>query len=168
GRSVRGAVTGPGGGGWKLVSTGRGDLTKLALVETDSSSPLGPGQIRIDVRATGLNFRDVVVALGAIADDELGGEAAGVVIDTAADVTSVRPGQAVMGLFPDAFATTAVTDQRAVVAVPPGWSFAQAASVPVAFLTAYIGLVERGGLAAGQRVLIHAGAGGVGQAAIQI
>ena len=80
-------------------------------------------------------------------------EAAGVVIDTAPDVTSVRPGDAVMGLFPDAFSTTAVTDHRAVVAIPPGWSFAQAASVPVAFLTAYIALVEIAGLSAGQRVL---------------
>ena len=54
------------------------------------------------------------------------------------------------------------------MAVPPGWSFASAASVPVAFLTAYIALVELAQLSAGQRVLIHAGAGGVGQAAIQI
>ena len=73
-----------------------------------------------------------------------------------------------MGLFPDAFSTTAITDHRAVVPIPAGWSFPQAASVPVAFLTAYIALVDLAGLSAGQRVLIHAGAGGVGQAAIQI
>ena len=136
---------------------------------TDPQHALGPGQIRIQVRAAGLNFRDVVVALGAIADEGLGGEAAGVIIDTAADVTSLRPGDAVMGLFPhNAFAPTAITDQRMVVPIPAGWSFTQAASVPVAFLTAYIALVEMAGLSAGQRVLIHAGAGGVGQAAIQI
>ena len=121
------------------------------------------------IRAAGLNFRDVVVALGAIADDGLGGEAAGVVLETAPDVTAVRVGDAVMGLFPNnGFAPTAVTDHRLVVAVPAGWSFAQAASVPVAFITAYLALVEIAGLAGGQRVLIHAGAGGVGQAAIQI
>ena len=74
-----------------------------------------------------------------------------------------------MGLFPhNAFAPTAITDERMVVPVPAGWSFTQAASAPVAFLTAYIALVEIAGLSAGQRVLIHAGAGGVGQAAIQI
>ena len=74
-----------------------------------------------------------------------------------------------MGLFPhNAFAPTAITDERMVVPIPAGWSFTQAASVPVAFLTAYIALVEIAGLSAGQRVLIHAGAGGVGQAAIQI
>ncbi len=153
---------------WKLDTTAKGDLTNLVLVETDPSAPLGAGQIRIQVRAAGLNFHDVVVALGAISDEGLGGEAAGVIIETAADVTSVRPGDAVMGIFPDAFSTTAIADHRAVVAVPPGWSFASAASVPVAFLTAYIALVELAQLSAGQRVLIHAGAGGVGQAAIQI
>ena len=97
------------------------------------------------------------------------GKPPGIVIETAADVTSVCPGDAVMGLFPaNAFAPTAVTDARMLMAVPPGWSFPQAASVPVAFLTAYIALVDIAQLSAGQRVLIHAGAGGVGQAAIPI
>ena len=50
---------------------------------------LGPGQVRVAIRAAGLNFRDVVVALGAIADDGLGGEAAGVIVETAPDVTAV-------------------------------------------------------------------------------
>ena len=154
---------------WQLASTGKGDLTNLMLLPTDPPTELAPGQVRIQVRAAGLNFHDVVVALGAIADEGLGAEAAGVVIDTAPDVTSLSPGDAVMGLFPsNAFAPTACTDARMVVPVPGGWSFSQAASVPVAFLTAYIALVEIAGLSAGQRVLIHAGAGGVGQAAIQI
>ena len=144
-------------------------MANLALVPTDPAAVLAPGQIRVRIRAAGLNFRDVVVALGAIADEGLGGEAAGVIIDTAPDVTTVRAGDAVMGLFPhNAFAGTAITDHRLVVAIPPGWSFSAAASVPVAFLTAYIALVDVAQLSAGQRVLIHAGAGGVGQAAIQI
>ncbi|WP_066914282.1 SDR family NAD(P)-dependent oxidoreductase [Mycobacterium interjectum] len=120
------------------------------------------------MRAAGLNFRDVVVALGAIADDGMGSEAAGVVLEAGPE-TSVRPGDAVMGLFPhNAFAPTAITDEAMVVPVPAGWSFTQAASAPIVYLTAYISLVEIAGLSAGQRVLIHAGAGGVGQAAIQI
>ena len=57
----------------------------------DPPTALGPGQIRVQVRAAGLNFHDVVVALGAIADEGLGGEAAGVILDTAPDVTSLRP-----------------------------------------------------------------------------
>src|SRR5262249_46568371 len=136
------ALTVPDSPSWGLVTTGRGDLANLALVPTDPADMLAPGQIRVAVRAAGLNFRDVMVALDAITDDGLGGEAAGVVIDIAADVTSVGCGDAVMGLFPhNAFAPTAVTDHRLVVGVPVGWSFPEAASVPVAFLTAYIALV---------------------------
>ncbi|WP_428842095.1 SDR family NAD(P)-dependent oxidoreductase, partial [Mycobacterium riyadhense] len=163
------SLTPPPAPAWQLGTLGKGDLTNLALVPTDPLTELAPGQVRVAIRAAGLNFHDVVVALGAITDEGLGAEAAGVVIDTASDVTTPRPGDAVMGLFPNnAFAPTAVTDHRMVVPIPTGLSFSQAASVPVAFLTAYITLVELAGLGAGQRVLIHAGAGGVGQAAIQI
>ena len=163
------ALTPPDAPDWQLATTGKGDLTNLTLLPTSPPTTLAPGQIRVQIRAAGLNFHDVVVALGAIGDEGLGGEAAGVVVDTGPEVASVRPGDAVMGLFPNnAFAPTAITDEHTVVAIPPGWSFTQAASVPVAFLTAYIALVEIAGLSAGQRVLIHAGAGGVGQAAIQI
>jgi amino acid adenylation domain-containing protein len=163
------ALTPPAAPQWKLDTTRGGALANLALIPTESPSVLAPGQIRVAIRAAGLNFHDVVVALGAIGDEGLGGEAAGVVIDTADDVASIRPGDAVMGLFPaNAFASTAITDARMVVAAPTGWSYEAAASVPVAFLTAYVCLVGIAGLRQGQRVLIHAGAGGVGQAAIQI
>jgi acyl transferase domain-containing protein/NADPH-dependent curcumin reductase CurA/short-subunit dehydrogenase/acyl carrier protein len=153
---------------WQLGTTRKGDLTNLTLLPTDPPNTLAPGQVRVQIRAAGLNFRDVVVALGAIADDGMGSEAAGVVLEVG-PATSVRPGDAVMGLFPhNAFAPTAIVDERMVVPVPAGWSFTQAASAPIVFLTAYVSLVEIAGLSAGQRVLIHAGAGGVGQAAIQI
>jgi mycoketide-CoA synthase len=161
-------LTPPDAPDWQLGTTGKGDLTNLSLLPTNPPTTLAPGQIRIQVRAAGLNFRDVVVALGAIADDGLGSEASGVVLD-AAPGASLRRGDAVMGLFPhNAFAPTAITDERMVVPVPAGWSFTQAASAPIVFLTAYIALVEIAGLSAGQRVLIHAGTGGVGQAAIRI
>ncbi|ORW27356.1 fatty acyl-AMP ligase [Mycobacterium paraense] len=153
---------------WQLGTTRKGDLANLTLLPSDPPNTLAPGQIRVQVRAAGLNFRDVVVALGAIADDGLGSEAAGVVLE-AGPGTSLRRGDAVMGLFPhNAFAPTAIADERMVVPVPAGWSFTQAASAPIVYLTAYISLVEIARLSAGQRVLIHAGAGGVGQAAIQI
>ncbi|WP_224770470.1 SDR family NAD(P)-dependent oxidoreductase [Mycobacterium simulans] len=154
---------------WQLSTTGNGGLAGLALVPTEAATELAPGQIRVTIRASGLNFRDVDAALGATPDSGIGREGAGVVIETAPDVTTVAPGDAVMGLFPNnAFAPTAITDHRMVVGVPAGWSFTQAASVPVAFLTAYTALVEHAQLRAGQRVLIHAATGGVGQAAIQI
>ncbi|WP_099318894.1 type I polyketide synthase [Mycobacterium ostraviense] len=163
------ALTPPDTPDWQLATTGKDDLTHLTVIPTSPPATLGPGQIRIQVRAAGLDFHDVAVAFGAIADEGLGAEAAGVVIETAADVASLSPGDAVMGLFPqNAFAPTAITDERMVVPIPAGWSFTQAASVPVAYLTAYIALVEIAGLSAGQRVLIHAAAGGVGQAAIGI
>ncbi|WP_341286310.1 type I polyketide synthase [Mycobacterium decipiens] len=163
------ALTPPQTPTWQLAITDGGGPTNLALVPTEPATVLAPGQIRVAIRAAGLSFHDVDVASGAVSDDGIGREGAGVVIETAPDVTTVGPGDAVMGLFPgNAFAPIAITDHRMVVAIPAGWSFSQAASVPVAFLTAYTALVERAQLSAGQRVLIHAGTGGVGQAAIQI
>ncbi|MGV7608844.1 fatty-acid--AMP ligase [Mycobacterium kansasii] len=163
------ALTPPPTPHWQLITTGRGDLANLTLVPTPAPTALGPGQIRVQIRAAGLNFHDVVVALAAISDEGLGAEAAGVVIDTAADVTDFAPGDAVMGLFPNnAFAPAATTDHRSVVAVPPGWSYPQAASVPAAYITAYSVLIDIAQLSARQRVLIHSAAGGVGQAAIRI
>ncbi|WP_191500036.1 MDR/SDR family oxidoreductase, partial [Mycobacterium simulans] len=163
------ALPPPVGGAWKLDTAAKGSLDNLALVGTEVDTALAAGQIRVRVGAAGLNTGDLEVASGAVVGEGLGLEAAGVVIEVGADVTTWGVGDAVMGLFPaNGFASTAVTDQDMVVAVPVGWSWEQAASVPVAFLTAYVGLVQIGGLAAGQAVLIHAGAGGVGQAAIQI
>ncbi len=73
-----------------------------------------------------------------------------------------------MGLVPDAFGPVAVADQRALVPIPDGWSFAQAAAVPIVFLTAYYALVDLAGLRPGERLLVHAAAGGVGMAAVQL
>ena len=163
-----GVLTPPESGPWQLDTTGRGDLANLALLPA-IRTPLAAGQIRIDVRAAGLNFRDVVVALGLISDEGLGVEAAGVISEIGPDVHGFAVGDAVTGVtVSSAFASTAVADYRTVVAVPPGWSFPQAASVPAVFLTAYIALVEIAGLGPGQRVLIHAGTGGLGMAAIQL
>ncbi|WP_180276305.1 type I polyketide synthase [Mycobacterium ostraviense] len=163
------ALTPPATPHWQLVTTGSGDLADLTLAPAPAPTALKPGQIRVQIRAAGLNFRDVVVALAAIRDEGLGVEAAGIVIDTADDVTDFAPGDAVMGLFPNnAFSSTATTDHRRVVAVPPGWSYAQAASVPAAYVTAYNSLIDVAHLSAGERVLIHSGAGGVGQAAIRV
>ena len=71
------ALTPPQSPEWALVTTGAGDLANLALLPTNLPTVLGPGQVRVAVRAAGLNFHDVVVALGAISDQGLGGEAAG-------------------------------------------------------------------------------------------
>ena len=76
-------------------------------------------------------------------------------------------GDRVMGMF-GGFGPVAVADRCLLARLPEGWSFAEGASVPVAFLTAFYGLVDLAGLGAGERVLVHAGAGGVGMAAVQL
>ncbi|RKT66837.1 type I polyketide synthase, partial [Saccharothrix variisporea] len=155
------------GGPWRLEDVGTGSIEDLALVPV-AETPLEPGQVRIAVRAAGLNFRDVLIALDVYPGEALmGGEAAGVVLEVGPGV-SLRPGDRVFGLVPGAFGPRAVADHRLLAPIPDGWSFGQAAAVPVVFLTAWYGLVDLGRLGAGDRVLIHAGTGGVGMAAIQL
>ncbi|MFF3599512.1 SDR family NAD(P)-dependent oxidoreductase [Kitasatospora indigofera] len=169
-RLVRvGAGLTPPEGTWRLEDTGTGSIDDLALIaRPELMEPLGPGQVRIAMRAAGLNFRDVLIALGVYPGEALmGGEGAGVVLATGPD-TRFRPGDRVMGLVPGAFGPVTVADQRLLVRMPDDWSFARAASVPVAFLTAWYGLRDLGSLMAGDRVLVHAGTGGVGMAAIQL
>src|SRR5580658_7936369 len=98
----------------------------------------------------------------------LGSEAAGTVMEVAGDVTGLAPGDRVTGLFAGAFGPVAVTDQRLLAPVPDGWSLAEAAAAPIAFATAWYALVTLAGLRAGEKVLIHAAAGGVGMAAVQV
>ncbi|MGW2961035.1 type I polyketide synthase [Streptomyces sp. NPDC001220] len=155
---------------WRLAVTRPGTLENLALVAAPAAAaPLRPGQVRIAVRAAGLNFRDVLIALGMYPGEAaLGGEGAGVVTEVADDVTDLAPGTRVTGLFGDAFAPVAVAERAAVAPIPDGWTFEQAAAMPIAHLTARLGLVELARLRAGEKVLIHSAAGGVGMAAVQL
>ncbi|MFE9994047.1 type I polyketide synthase [Streptomyces avermitilis] len=160
----------PGPGPWRLDSTGRGSLDHLALVPCpDAAAPLAEGTVRIAVHAAGVNFRDVLIALDMYPGRaDLGTECAGVVLETGPGVTGLAPGDRVMGMVAGAFGPTAVADRRVLVRIPDGWSFETAAAIPVAFLTAYYGLVDLAGLGAGESVLVHAAAGGVGMAAVQL
>ncbi|MCK9896506.1 type I polyketide synthase [Frankia sp. AgB32] len=161
----------PGVDAWRLDSTGKGTFANLQLVPADAASvALAPTEVRIAIRASGLNFRDALNALGMFPGDAgpIGIEGAGVVVEVGAAVADLAPGDAVMGLLAGSFASHAVIDRRLVARMPAGWSFEQAASVPVVFLTAYYGLVDLAGLRAGQSVLVHAAAGGVGMAAVQL
>jgi polyene macrolide polyketide synthase len=157
--------------GWCLDILDRGTLTGLALAaDARGTAPLAAGEIRIAVRSAGVNFRDVLNALGMYPGEapDFGLEGAGVVIEVGEAVHTVAVGDRVFGMFPGAFGPHAVADHRTVAPIPAGWSFAQAAAVPITFLTAYFGLVDLAGLRAGQSVLVHAAAGGVGTAAVQI
>ncbi|CAM5391644.1 SDR family NAD(P)-dependent oxidoreductase OS=Streptomyces chartreusis OX=1969 GN=CP983_04235 PE=4 SV=1 [Streptomyces chartreusis] len=157
------------GAGWRMDVVAQGRLDGVALVPEEPRA-LEAGEVRVAVRAAGVNFRDVLNVLGMYPGDagRLGHEGAGVVVEVGPEVTGLAVGDRVMGLLDGAFAPTAVTDARLLARVPDGWSFEQAASVPIVFLTAYYALVDLAGLQAGESVLIHSAAGGVGMAAVQL
>ncbi|MFW6692989.1 SDR family NAD(P)-dependent oxidoreductase [Streptomyces sp. MAR4 CNX-425] len=157
------------GVGTRLGVTGRGTLEDLGLVDFPAArAPLAPGEVRIRLHAAGLNFRDVAVALGVVDDARaLGGEGAGVVLEAAPDVTHVAVGDRVMGLIHGTGPVTKA-DARMLTAVPEGWSFAEAATLPIVFLTAYLGLADLARIRPGEKLLVHAGAGGVGMATLQL
>ncbi|MDZ7269350.1 MAG: SDR family NAD(P)-dependent oxidoreductase [candidate division KSB1 bacterium] len=132
--------------------------------------PPGPGEVEIRVRATGLNFRDVLNALGMYPGDAglLGGECAGEIVALGEGVSRFQPGQEVMGIAAGSFSNYVTTAADLLVAKPEALSFAEACTIPSAFMTAYYTLIHLGRLAAGERVLIHSAGGGVGLAAVQL
>ncbi|AEW99624.1 type I polyketide synthase [Streptantibioticus cattleyicolor] len=155
----------------RIAMRSGGTVDDLAWMPGDEADgPTPPGHVRIAVRAAGLNFRDVVVGLGMVGGDvgRLGGEAAGVVLDVGPGVDDLAPGDRVFGLCPGAFGPVVVADRRGLARIPDGWSYVQAATVPVVFLTAYYGLRGLTRLEAGEKLLVHAAAGGVGMAAVQL
>ncbi|WP_435593653.1 SDR family NAD(P)-dependent oxidoreductase [Nocardia sp. bgisy118] len=157
---------------WALTLGGTGTLTadNFALRACPSAlEPLAPGQVRVSVRSVGLNFRDVLMALGTYPDKagRPGGEGAGVVVEVAPDVTEFVPGDRVFGFIPGV-ASMAVVDRRLLASMPRGWSFARAAAIPIAYATAYYGLVDLARARPGETLLLHAATGGVGLAAVQI
>ncbi|MFJ5546231.1 SDR family NAD(P)-dependent oxidoreductase [Streptomyces sp. NPDC093225] len=159
------------GSAWRMDIEDKGTLDHLTLVPSpESEAPLEPGQVRVAVRAAGLNFRDVLNALGMYPGDpgSMGSEGAGTVLETGPGVTDLAPGDRVMGMLPGAFGPLAVVDRRMIAPMPAGWTFAEAAAVPIVFMTAYYALHDLAGLQRGERLLVHAAAGGVGSAAVQL
>jgi candicidin polyketide synthase FscB len=125
--------------------------------------------VRVAIHAAGLNFRDVLIALGVYPGQaELGSEGAGTVVEVGDEVEDLAPGDRVMGLFVGCFGPLAVSERKLLAVIPEDWSDARAAGLPTVFLTAGYGLGDLAALGAGERVLIHGAAGGVGIAAVQI
>src|SRR2546429_211389 len=120
---------------WHLGSEERGTLERLSLVPgAAAQEALAPDQVRVAGRAAGLNFRDVLIALGMYpGESPIGSEGAGQITEVGSQVTDLRVGDRVMGLMPDAFGPFAVADHRMVARMPEDWSFVQGASVPLVF-----------------------------------
>ncbi|MEM6770594.1 MAG: zinc-binding dehydrogenase [Bacteroidota bacterium] len=144
-----------------------GSLANLRLVDRPLPPP-APGQVSVAVRAIGLNFADVFAIWGLYSATPKGVftpglEYAGYVTAVGDGVTQAKVGDAVMGVTRfGAYTTTLNIDQRYVLPLPTGWSMAEGAAYLVQVLTAYYGLVNLGQLQAGQTVLVHSAAGGVG------
>ncbi|WP_308789574.1 SDR family NAD(P)-dependent oxidoreductase [Polyangium mundeleinium] len=153
-----------------------GVLERLSLHEARALVP-GPGEVLVEVEAAGLNFRDVLLAMGVLPDDaagadgqgpRLGLECAGRVVAVGEGVTRWSVGQEVLGFGARTFSSHVLARSEHIVAKSTRFSWAEAATLPAVFTTAHYALVRIGRLRRGERVLIHAGAGGVGLAAIQL
>ncbi|MGI3166850.1 SDR family NAD(P)-dependent oxidoreductase [Pseudooceanicola sp. 200-1SW] len=160
----------------RLWADPAGGLDRLDWRRADLPEP-GPGQVRVEVAATGLNYRDVMWSMGLLPEEALengfagptlGLECAGRVAALGPGVTDLAPGDRVASFGPACLASHMVTEARWLTRLPEGLSAEEAATLPVAFFTAYYALEHLGRMRAGETVLIHGGAGGVGLAAIQI
>ena len=129
----------------------------------------GNDEVEISVKSIGMNFKDVMIALGQIPFyHKIGIECSGVVTAVGPNVADISPGDRVCAMAQGAYANITRVSQHKVAKIPDGLSFTDAASIPVAFCTAYYALTDIGRLCEGESILIHAAAGGVGQAAIML
>ncbi len=146
-----------------------GNLDTLEWQTRDRHQP-AVEQIEIAVKATGLNFRDVTVALGLYPGKAqfLGLECAGEITAVGSDVKDFKVGDLVIAIAPNSFSHYVIADARLAIHQPDNLSFSQAATIPVTFLTAYYTLINLARLKPGERVLIHSAAGGVGLATVAI
>ncbi|KAL8734235.1 MAG: hypothetical protein Q9181_003294 [Wetmoreana brouardii] len=132
-----------------------------------SSAFLQEDKIRIEIKAMGVNFKDVVVALGQI-EGTLGNDCSGIVTEIGSKVTNVSVGDRVCALGRETFSNFLECSALHAVRIPSGMPLTDAASIPAVFCTAYYSLVAVARLQRGESILIHAAAGGVGQAAIML
>ena len=153
----------------QVVLVRRGTFDGIEL-QPGRPAPLLPEEVRLRILAAGINFRDVLVALGIYpgTDVPLGAECAGVVTEVGADVSSFKVGDRVFGFAPASLATQTNVRAAFLAPLPAGMRAEDAAGLPIAFLTADYGLTRLARLRPGQRVLIYAATGGVGLAAVQL
>ena len=157
----------------KLSTSSPGMLNKLEFVtDTVYYEPLDPNLVEIEIKAVGLNFRDVMIAMGEHMAYSLGNEAAGVVSRVGADVPDLKVGDRVVYMCGfesvGCFHTYGRVQWQNVVKIPDSLSYEVAAGLPCVYSTVIYGLYDIARLSEGETILIHAAAGGIGQAAIQL
>ncbi len=144
------------------------------VIQEKVSEKLGPNEVRISVKAIGVNYADIAVKMGVYAAAKKypitpGYEFSGEVIEIGTKVKNAKVSDAIFGLTRfGAYSTEIIVNENHVWPKPKNWSFEEAAGFQVTFLTAYYGLVDRAHLKSKEKVLIHSAAGGVGTVAIQI
>lgn len=160
----------------RLQRPSSGGLDRLRWAGCDRPAP-ADHEVEIEVAATGLNFRDVMFSMSLLPEDiledgfagpTLGLECSGTVLRVGAQVHDLKPGDQVLAFAPSAFSTHVTVAEAVVSRLPSGLTLEAAATIPVAFSTAYYALINLAQLKADEWVLIHGGAGGVGLAALQI
>lgn len=156
----------------KLVLSAPGDLDSICAKNCEPRKP-GPGEVQIDVIAAGLNFRDLLIALGQYPSEggnvpEFGNDSSGVIRAVGDATTDLKPGDPVISIHGNAFATSLTTKTDYVVPVSPNLTMEDAAGIPTIFVTAELALNHLAKLKKKERILIHAATGGVGLAAIQL
>jgi acyl transferase domain-containing protein/NADPH:quinone reductase-like Zn-dependent oxidoreductase/thioesterase domain-containing protein/NADP-dependent 3-hydroxy acid dehydrogenase YdfG/acyl carrier protein len=156
----------------RLEPARRGALGGLDWHEARRATP-GSGEVEIAISHVGLNFRDVLKALGIYpadtpVDTMLGDECVGTVLTVGGDVTGVRAGDQVIAFSPGSLGSHAIVGAGHVIPLPPHFGPAEAATLPVAFLTAHHALHNLARIREGDSILIHSAAGGVGMAALQL
>jgi acyl transferase domain-containing protein/acyl carrier protein len=157
---------------FQLEAARPGALESLRLREVSRRRP-GRNEIEIEVRAAGVNFRDVMKAMAFYPDRlgeafRFGDECAGTIVRLGANVADFAVGDEVIAVGPGSFGRFVTVRNDYVVRKPAEWTFEQAATVPIVFLTVHYALNHVARLEKGERVLIHSAAGGVGLAAVQL
>ena len=157
---------------FRLEINSPGVLTNLSLNETIRCSP-DPDQVEVLIKAGGINFRDVMKALGMYPGNPidlkwLGDDFSGIVVRAGEKVKNFSVGDEVVGMAPYSFRSFVTVSEKMLFKKSDSMTFEEAATLPTVFLTAHYSLNELARMKEGESVLIHAGTGGVGMAAIQI
>ncbi|KAH8743966.1 KR domain-containing protein [Diaporthe sp. PMI_573] len=154
----------------ELGVTGLLDSIRWKPTTTGTPVVVGPDEVRLELRAASINFKDVLIAAGQLPGiTQMRNDCSGIVVEVGANMRGrFQLGDRVMALYSDSYTNYPVVHGDCCHVVPENLSFEEAASVPIVWATVYYSLVDMGRLAKGDKILIHSAAGAVGQAAIML